>query len=112
MSRRRPTYRRHPWENPSINRSGGSRAWTRLRNRVIREEPWCRLRLPGCTGVSTTADHIKPKKHYPQFAMERWNLRGSCRSCNMLRGTGTGPFGRGHNVSLRELWNSFKGENE
>ncbi|GAB3867348.1 hypothetical protein GCM10028801_41120 [Nocardioides maradonensis] len=65
-----------------------TRAWRKLRDQVVEEEPDCRLRLPGCTGASTTADHIKPVKTHPHLAMERTNLRGSCEPCNKKRGAG------------------------
>jgi len=56
--------------------------WRQLRDQVIREEPLCQLQLPGCTHISTTADHIIPRSQAPQLAYARQNLRGSCRSCN------------------------------
>lgn len=63
-----------------------SRAWRKLRDQVVEEEPECRLRLPGCTVVSTTADHIQHYKTHPDLALERTNLRGSCEPCNLQRG--------------------------
>jgi 5-methylcytosine-specific restriction endonuclease McrA len=66
-----------------------TRRWRVIRDRVVREEPLCRLRLPGCTIISTTADHIRPRKLYPQLTYERSNLRGACRQCNMRRGDGS-----------------------
>lgn len=65
-----------------------TRAWTRLRDQVIREEPTCRLRFPGiCTTISTTADHIIPVTTRPELALERTNCRGACRPCNEARRT-------------------------
>jgi 5-methylcytosine-specific restriction endonuclease McrA len=63
-----------------------TRQWLALRDRVVAEEPECRLRLPGCTITSTTADHIQPYKTHPALALERSNLRGSCETCNKRRG--------------------------
>lgn len=64
-----------------------TRAWRRLRDQVVREEPTCRLRIVGvCTGVSTTADHIHPVTTHPELAMVRSNLRGACGPCNDARG--------------------------
>ena len=60
--------------------------WRKLRDRVVREERQCRLRLPGCTSVSTTADHIIPRSQRPDLLMVRSNLRGSCQNCNLQRG--------------------------
>lgn len=67
----------------------GSRQWRRLRAQVIREEPVCRLRLPGCTIVTQTGDHIIPVKYRPDLKLVRQNVRGSCYSCNMKRGDGS-----------------------
>jgi hypothetical protein len=65
-----------------------TRAWTKLKARVIREEPTCRLGFPGvCTRASTTADHIKPVSSHPELALDRSNLRGACRPCNDARRT-------------------------
>lgn len=71
-------------------RSGGqltSGRWKQLRLRVIAEEPVCRLRLDKCTIRSDTADHIIPVKIRPDLKYVRANLRGSCQSCNMARGS-------------------------
>ena len=52
---------------------------------MIREEPACWLRLPRCTRVSTTADHVIPISQAPWLRMSRENCRGACASCNMRR---------------------------
>lgn len=69
------------WPDPR-----GTRAWRALRARVIAEEPTCWLKLPGCTQVSTTADHVLPFVDRPDLAMSRANLRGACAPCNYRRG--------------------------
>ena len=61
------------------------RRWRELAAQVRREEPVCWLRLPGCTGVSTTANHIIPAAVRPELAHTRSNLRGACRNCNSRR---------------------------
>jgi len=64
-----------------------TRAWRKLRDQVVREEPICWLQLPGiCTRVSTTADHVQPKAQRPDLAKVRSNLRGACLPCNRARG--------------------------
>jgi len=63
-----------------------SRAWRKLRDRVVIEEPYCRLRLAGCTITSETADHVIPRSVRPDLALVRSNLQDSCLSCNMRRG--------------------------
>lgn len=82
--RRRVT--RKPWESTDVNSAGGSRAWGKLKNQVVAEEPFCRLRLPCCTILSETADHIHPKSARRDLAMVRANLRGACKACNSARG--------------------------
>lgn len=64
----------------------GSQAWKRLRRQVVIEEPICWLKLEGCSGQSTTADHIQPVSSHPELALVRANLRGACKSCNRKRG--------------------------
>jgi len=62
----------------SLYRSG---SWLALRNRVLAEEPQCRLRLPGCTIWSTHADHIRPMAESgAEFARE--NVQGVCVHCH------------------------------
>lgn len=63
----------------------GTRAWRVLRAKVIAEEPLCWLRLPGCTTISDTADHILTVKTRPDLALVRGNCRGCCSSCNSRR---------------------------
>jgi 5-methylcytosine-specific restriction endonuclease McrA len=70
---KRPTDARNTW------------AWRRLRDQVVKEEPYCWLRLPCCTGLSTTADHVLTVKERPDLILERTNLRGACRACNNSR---------------------------
>ena len=62
-----------------------TRAWRKLRDQVVREEPLCWLRLPGCTTFSKTADHVLTVKDRPDLAMVRANLRGACVPCNLKR---------------------------
>ena len=69
-----------------MSANGSTRAWRRLRAEVIKAEPSCWLRLPGCTHISTTADHIIPVSVRPDLRMVRANCRGACRHCNYKRG--------------------------
>jgi 5-methylcytosine-specific restriction endonuclease McrA len=57
-----------------------------LRERVLAEEPTCRLGLVGCTIVSDSVDHVIPRSLRPDLVMVRSNLRGVCRNCNSRRG--------------------------
>ena len=53
---------------------------------IERDGGRCRMRLPGCTGVATTADHIVPRSH--GGTADPSNLRASCGHCNSARGDG------------------------
>ena len=68
----------------------GTWAWKQLRLQVIREEPLCTLRLPGCTTYSDTADHIVAVVDRPDLALVRENCRGACAHCNYARGAREG----------------------
>jgi 5-methylcytosine-specific restriction endonuclease McrA len=63
-----------------------TRAWRRLRDQVVAEEPICALQFfPICTGWSETADHIIAVVDRPDLVMARANLRGACHRCNTAR---------------------------
>lgn len=64
-----------------------TRAWRRLKDQVVREEPHCWLKLEGCTGASTTGDHVIPVTVRPELGLVRSNVHGACASCNDKRGT-------------------------
>jgi 5-methylcytosine-specific restriction endonuclease McrA len=76
-------------KNTFYNSRGGSRAWRRLRARVLAEQPSCQIRLPGCTGRSEVADHIIPKRYRPDLVLRRENVQGACRACNSRKGSRT-----------------------
>jgi 5-methylcytosine-specific restriction endonuclease McrA len=74
-------YAGRDWPDPR-----NSRAWRKLRDQVVRDEPICWLRFPGiCTTISNTADHIIPFTQRPDLAMDRSNLHGACHPCNTAR---------------------------
>jgi 5-methylcytosine-specific restriction endonuclease McrA len=59
--------------------------WPAIVRAVIeRDGGACQLRLAGCTGVATTADHVVPRA--AGGISELWNLRASCLHCNTARG--------------------------
>ena len=55
-----------------------SKAWSRLRARVLREQPECST----CGNTADTVDHIKGRRQFPGLALERDNLTALCRSCH------------------------------
>jgi 5-methylcytosine-specific restriction endonuclease McrA len=78
----RPSRRNHRTPARELRRT---HAWKLLAKQVVREEPVCWLRLPGCTMVSTSADHVISIVSQPSLALVRSNCRGACRSCNYRR---------------------------
>ena len=92
------------WFEPSIAHrkslrvAGFSRCYCPQHGRRISARPWRRkiaavlerdghrrrLRLPGCTGVATTADHIRRARD--GGGDELSSLRASCEACNRRRG--------------------------
>jgi 5-methylcytosine-specific restriction endonuclease McrA len=64
----------------SVNR-WGDRASQRLAKAVLRRDGYrCQIRLPGCKGMATQADHIMPKSKGGSHDMS--NLRAACGWCN------------------------------
>jgi 5-methylcytosine-specific restriction endonuclease McrA len=55
---------------------------------VLEREPVCHWRLQGCTGRSTTADHLVPVARGGSNRLD--NLVGACARCNQLRGGAEG----------------------
>ena len=55
---------------------------------ALKSEPECHWRLPGCTGRSTQADHLRPIALGGGNGLS--NLVGSCENCNRRRGIDLG----------------------
>lgn len=53
---------------------------------IARDGGRCQLRLPGCTAVATTADHIVPRSRGGLTTVG--NLRAACGHCNSSRRAG------------------------
>jgi 5-methylcytosine-specific restriction endonuclease McrA len=91
-------------EGRSRCRNHGGNAWARVprerlaryrdplyqRNRAlaIAREPTCHWGMAGCTGRSTTADHLISLARGGDNSLE--NLVGACSSCNQRRGGAEG----------------------
>ncbi|MGV0717854.1 HNH endonuclease [Mycolicibacterium sp. XJ662] len=72
---------------PEHRKLYGSARWKKLRFQVLTEDgPLCRLRLPGCTGVADTVDHVVPVRDWAEGMFVRSNCRPSCKHCNASRG--------------------------
>lgn len=60
--------------------------WRKVRRQVLeRDNHTCQLRLPGCTAVAVTVDHIQPIALGGAW-WEPANLRASCFKCNIAAG--------------------------
>lgn len=60
--------------------------WDSKSKRVIaRDGGMCQLRLAGCTGRATTADHVVPRSRGGTSDMG--NLVAACRHCNSVKGS-------------------------
>jgi 5-methylcytosine-specific restriction endonuclease McrA len=77
---------------PSRQLAYASPLYVRNRRLAIEREPECHWRLPGCTGKSTTADHLRSVAQGGDHSLA--NLVGSCRPCNQRRGAAEGRAGR------------------
>jgi 5-methylcytosine-specific restriction endonuclease McrA len=69
----------------SHGRSG--RPWRRIREQILKRDPYCTIRGPKCKGYSTTVDHIVPLSLAPELAHDLSNLRGACGPCNFAGGS-------------------------
>lgn len=65
----------------SLTKAGGTRAWRRIRDAVLAEEPVC-----ACGAQATEVDHIVARSRGGDDRRE--NLRGICKPCNLARNTG------------------------
>lgn len=70
----------------TANHGRHGRPWQRIRQQVLKRDPYCKIRGPKCTGISTTVDHIVPLSIAPHRAHDLTNLRGACTACNCSGG--------------------------
>lgn len=81
--------------------SGTRRSFpAKTRRLILRRDPTCTLRLPGCTGISTEADHITP---HAAALRAGWSLadiddptngQGVCSSCHTRKSRAEATAGR------------------
>lgn len=70
------------WQGARKDPAYGSAAWKRARAACLKRAGWrCELRLPGCQGTATEADHIRGLAADPGHTA----LRAVCRSCHGKR---------------------------
>lgn len=63
--------------------------WRKIQARILRRDPTCSLRLPGCTVVSTEVDHIVDRDDHSDG-----NLQGVCHECHMRKTQAEAAAGR------------------
>jgi hypothetical protein len=69
------------WDKKPRSRDAAYRGdWPALRERVLKEQQTCQLRLPGCTVVSTEVDHIHNVGS--GGGNDPSNLQAVCASCH------------------------------
>jgi 5-methylcytosine-specific restriction protein A len=56
--------------------------WRKVRRRVLRRDPMC---IECHEALSCRVDHIKPKRMFPELALDEDNLRGMCEPCHNKR---------------------------
>lgn len=62
------------------SRSG---AWEKLRNEVVKKNPWCKV----CgKNKNLQLHHVRPFHLYPEFELTEDNLRVLCQSCHLSWG--------------------------
>jgi 5-methylcytosine-specific restriction protein A len=85
------------WRKGKIgtNRTGTA-AHKARRERILKRDPWCMLKLPGCQSVSTVCDHIIPLA--AGGADEDWNCQGVCQNCSDKKTSAEGHYLAGHDV--------------
>lgn len=71
--------------NHRVPKWGGRKAQAWTRAVLGRYGTECQLRLPGCTGLATTGDHIKPRSARPDLQYDVTNGRPACLPCNIRR---------------------------
>ena len=68
-----------PWETARKDPAYGRAAWKRARLECLRQANWkCQIRLPGCQGAASQADHVYGLAADPQHK----HLRATCPSCH------------------------------
>src|SRR5574341_707161 len=75
-----PEHRGKAWQRrPKRNQGAYSGDWPTLVQQILRRDPWCQLRFPGCERLSVQVDHFVPVSE--DGTNDPSNLRGVCRRC-------------------------------
>ena len=69
-----------PWETARKDPAYGRAAWKRARLECLRRARWrCQIKLEGCKGAASEADHIDGLENDPHHK----RLRAACKPCHM-----------------------------
>ena len=84
---------RERWERKGATRTSSEkhRKWAAI---VKKRDPYCRVRLPGCTHITTQADHIVPVA-FGGAEFDPANGQGICTSCHRKKSSREGHLGKG-----------------
>ena len=87
---------RERWQRKGATRTSQAehRRWAA---KVKARDPFCRIRLPGCTGITQQADHIVPVA-LGGAEFDVANGQGACRSCHGKKSSREGHFVAGHHL--------------
>ncbi len=55
--------------------------------KLYKNHPWCQACDIAIAPGNMHLDHIKPRKRYPELALEPANLQWLCKSCNLRKGS-------------------------
>lgn len=74
------------------NEAYWSSRWQRTRKAVLKRDNYqCQIRLAGCLGIATSADHIIPSEvtgHDDPLFWDMGNLQAACMPCNRRKWSG------------------------
>ncbi len=75
---------RNPYEERAGRKADkrfyASAAWIRLRDYKLQCDPLCQER--DCREVASHVHHVKPRKQFPELALDLDNLKSLCQSCH------------------------------
>lgn len=77
------------------------RRYKAMRAVFLAANPWCALRLAGCTRVANTVEHTVPVAARPDLAFEVSLWLPACLHCNTSKGA---SYGNRQRTTKRRRW--------
>jgi 5-methylcytosine-specific restriction protein A len=81
------TYRRIERYRGTAKARGYDADWRRVRDDVLRDEPFCRACGPNVISLAVEVDHVTPLAH-GGARLDRANLQPLCRECHQSKTSG------------------------